>query len=204
MDEVSAIIAPRILSSEARSKKPCSEPQQDDTVLLAASTTTQEQHRNVASTLIDACMVQDEYRGFFSIRFMQLIRESDFEFGFSTPADEYVRTALDSYGTFAREWICDLYLQNIRDSFIMSGILRVIAHFGYRQMYPEGMLMALTALQHQDSGVRECGVRCFENWEDPECLNVLKSLSFPEDWLKDYLKGVISDLERLDNHAIRR
>lgn len=155
--------------------------------------------------LKEACkLAEGEPRLEFTNRFTQLIQEADFEFGFSTPADEYVRKALDSYGTFAREWINELFLENFNDPFVTCAILRVIAHLEYEQMYPQGMTMAAGVSAHVDAGVRECGVRCFENWENPDALKILQKLSYSEDWLNDYLQRVISDLKGLTRRVASR
>jgi hypothetical protein len=126
-----------------------------------------------------------------------MIQDTEFEFGFSNPVDNFVRSALDSYGSFAREWINDLFLQRFHDPSVISAILRVIAHFDYQQMYPQCITMAIAATAHEDAEVRECGVRCFESWETPESLNILRQLSFPEDWLSEYLAAVITELEEI-------
>jgi len=139
----------------------------------------------------------NELRSQFNSRFMQLIYESDFEFGFNTVADEYVRQVMKTYEMFVREWINDLYIKNFNDSFVTCAILRVISHFEYRQLFPQGMTMAAASITHADVSVRECGVRCFENWEHPDGLKILQNLSFSEDWLDDYLKRVISDLREI-------
>lgn len=137
----------------------------------------------------------------FKTQFDELIRHSDFEFGFSSAADHYVLTAIKQYGPFAREWINDIFLKNFDDPPFLTGLLRVIAHFDYTDMYPQGMTMATAALLHKDVEIRDCAVRCFESWEDPENLKILKNLSFSEYWLSEYLNEVISYLEDLQQNA---
>ncbi|MFH1940962.1 MAG: hypothetical protein ABIL68_02565 [bacterium] len=97
-----------------------------------------------------------------------------------------------------------MFLKNFSDPFITCAILRVIAHFDYQQMCPQGMIMAVACAAHKNTDVRECCVRCFESWENPDTLSILRSISFSKDWLDEYLKGVISDLERLTNHVVSR
>ncbi len=155
-------------------------------------------------TIAEVCrLAEDHLRYGFINKFLQLIHDTEFEFGFSTPVDDFVRDALEKYGPFAREWINNLFIQYFENTTILSGILRVIAHFDYHQMYPQGMTMATAATTHIDAEVRECGVRCFENWADPESLIILRNLSFSEDWLNEYLAEVISDLEDLEKNAAR-
>ena len=181
------------------------EEREDSPSPMDAPTTAPEYLESEKQALAEAgALAEGEVLREFTDRFMQLIHEVEFEFGFSTPADEYVREALDTYGTFAREWINHLYIENFNDPFVTCAILRVIAHLEYGQMYPQGMTMAAGVAAHVDAGVRECGVRCFENWENPDALKILQSLSFSEDWLNEYLERVISDLQGLTEHVASR
>lgn len=154
--------------------------------------------------LASAVASQSECRKEFTETFAHLVRESEFEFGCSTPADDYLNEALAKYGVFAREWINDLFLRSFSKPYEASGILRVIAHCEYQDIYPQGVTMAIAALRHKDAAVRECGIRCFENWEQPSCLSLLRSLEIEEGWLREYLLDVISDLEGLHGNVAAR
>ncbi|MBD3267528.1 hypothetical protein GF373_12745 [bacterium] len=134
----------------------------------------------------------------FEENFIQVIHKSNFEFGFHSQADEFVQQALKQYGVYARDWINDLFIRKFDDSFLLSSILRVIAHFDYNQMYPQGITMAIAATTHSDIEVRECGIRCFESWEKPDNLRILRKLTFTEGWLNEYLQDVIRDLEKME------
>ena len=205
MHDISAIQEPIILESESIQKKDMLNEEQGDIILVPFSTSTSDFLDSQTETISEACRIaRASLRDHFISRLLQLIQESDFEFGFSTPAEEYVSDALNRCGSFAREWINELFLQRFNDPYVTSSILRVIAHFDYQQIYPNGITMAVCATSHKSAEVRECGIRCFENWEAPENLNVLNSLSYSEEWLKDYLTGVINGLEGIKKHAIRR
>jgi hypothetical protein len=198
MTEESTILESIPLSSESDQPKAAQEEDQSDRALDKASTSTIESLQSLTSTVESVCeLAETHLRSQFVSRFLQLINEAEFEFGFSTPADKYIYDALDTYGTFVREWINALFLESFDNPFVLSAILRVLAHFDYVQIYPQGITMALTATGHADIEVRECGIRCFESWQDPESLKILRHLSFHEDWLSEYLTNVISDLEGL-------
>lgn len=152
--------------------------------------------------LEEACASQEAPKREFLKRFRQLLYESDFEFGFNTAADIYVKEALEKYPAFSREWINSLYMDNFADNpFIICAILRVIGHFEYSQMCPQGLTMAAAATNHKDIAVCECAVRCFENWEDPEGAKILRAIDFRHDWLKDYVEKVIIFLEGCGSHV---
>lgn len=205
MNDKSVTLETIVLDSESTQKIDTPKEEQADIILFPFSTSTSDFLDSQTETISEACRIANaSLRNHFISRFRQLIQESDFEFGFSTPADEYVSEALNRYGSFAREWINELFLQSFNDLYVTSSILRVIAHFDYHQIYPQGVTMAIGATSHESADVRECGIRCFENWEAPENLNILYYLSYSEGWLKDYLAGVINELEDIKKHAICR
>lgn len=178
-----------------------SKPREEEQVAderFQTATVEQEVLRSQTELLARACQAKtSRAKEEFVNNFLQLLHNIEFEFGYKTPADDYVEDALDRYGPFAREWLNELFLQNLEDSQVLSAILRVIAHFDYSQMYPQGTTMAIAATRHDNVEVQECGVRCFENWESPEAIVMLKSLKFTESWLNDYLQNVIMDIESL-------
>lgn len=43
--------------------------------------------------------------------------------------------------------------------------------------------------------VRECGIRCFENWVSHASLMILRNIKTEPKWLQDYLEIVITNIE---------
>jgi len=151
----------------------------------------------IRKILAEACEKQFPAEEEFYEHFMILLSESIFEFGFETPAERYVRVSLDRYGAFARDWLTRIFHRHYNKPSELCKILRTIAHFDYEKVSSQGAIMATAALFHVDAEVRECGVRCFENWEERSCLRILQNCRFPEDWLSEYVRRVIADLEGL-------
>ena len=131
----------------------------------------------------------------FQNEFLRLLRESDFEYGYSSPAEEYVSTELRKHPRWTREWINELFLNFLEDSYILGGILRVISHFEYKSLYPQGITMCTAALKHAETTVKEEAVRVIENWENTDMIPLLKCLNVREKWLSEYIDQVIWDLE---------
>lgn len=147
----------------------------------------------------------DRFRTKFSVRFLQLLREQDFEYGIDTPADAFLRKCYAENESVSKEWLNQLFVENFNDVTVVLGVLRVLSHFEYMEVAPQGLTMALAALTHSNAEVRECGIRACENWGTLECLSVLKKVHCSESWLNDYLKLVIVDLEEeLGRNAISR
>ncbi len=159
------------------------------------------EYHDKKALLAEAATSQSEIRLEFLKQLEHLIRKSEFEFGFNTPADDYVRNALKTYGVFPRAWLNELFLRLFNKPSELSGLLRVIAHFEYHEISPEGPTMAVAALSHKDPDIRECGIRCFENWENASSIDVLENLMIPEPWLREYLSDVISDLKGLTENV---
>jgi hypothetical protein len=133
----------------------------------------------------------------FSERFLELIAESEFEFGFDSAADVFVRDRLAENALATKDWIDSLFIEHYADAAIATRMLRVIGHLDYHLIAPQGPTMALAALAHSSLEVRECGVRAFENWGTLECLRVLESVSCSEKWMEDYVRQVVVDLKEL-------
>lgn len=136
-----------------------------------------------------------EYETKFSDIIIQLIVNSNFEYGFDTPLDIFLKERLAENSSVTKEWLNLIFINNFSNVPIITGILRTIAHFNYSELSPNGVSMSIAALSHENSEVKECAIRTFENWVNPESLKILKSVKIHEAWLNDYLQQVISDLE---------
>ena len=144
----------------------------------------------------------EKYRPIFRARLLGQINDAHFEYGFKSEVDDYLAEAFKQYGPLSRQWLEELFNEQFESPYTLCGILRTIAHFKYRDLYPQGMTIATAAFSHNDPEVRECGIRCFENWEEPEALNILRNVSIPEEWLREYLEEVIIYLEEIKAYAI--
>lgn len=148
--------------------------------------------------------IEDELKAEFTERFTRVLIDSEYEFGSSNSADRFVKHSIQKIGPFAREWINEIFINNYDKPELISRILRVIAHFSYTEMYPQGVTMAAAALSHRDIEVFECAVRCFENWEQPKNAKILESIIRPEQWLNDYIQNVVSSLKKQSQHDVAR
>lgn len=131
----------------------------------------------------------------FTRELLNQIRRADFEFGYESSAETFVRGRLGENALATKNWMNDVFLECFADEHITAGILRIIAHLDYEEVEPQGPTMAIAALSHKSPSVKECAVRAFENWERPECIDFLKHVEAGDRWLRDYIEAVISDLE---------
>ncbi len=165
---------------------------------LSESLTAEDCVENQVKRLENACQADSkEIQELFVNNFLNLLSVVDFEYGFTTAADDFVKDALSRYGTFAREWINILFMENFDNQKTTSSILRVLAHLDYDEIYPQGVTMATAAINNRDIEVQECAIRCFESWENVGSVRVLRQANIQESWLEEYRQAVISDLERM-------
>jgi len=75
------------------------------------------------------------------------------------------------------------------------GILHLLSHFDYYEVYPTAQVIALAALSNGNSEVCDYALKCFDNWSNIECLDNLKAIRFHSQWLSDYADAIIAELE---------
>ncbi|PFD55831.1 hypothetical protein [Bacillus thuringiensis] len=127
--------------------------------------------------------------------FLNMIRNDTFESGYSSSSEEFVKSVLKINPIQTKEELNSIFLKNFHDEKILIGILHIISHIEYEDIFPQGQTIALAALSHRDIEVREYAIRSFENWGNGASLPILKNVAFSEKWLQDYVDEVISDLE---------
>ena len=132
----------------------------------------------------------------FANELISLIRNEEFEYGIDTKADALVRRYMELNPLLTKEWINTIFVDNFADVFILVGLLRIIARLDYTEIYPQGQTMALAALSHENTEVKECGVRAYESWGTIDSLNELERLKVGTQWLQEYIDDVVLDLKK--------
>lgn len=128
-------------------------------------------------------------------KFLHLIKEEHFEFGYSSLSEKLVGEQLAQNSLFTRNWLNKMFLTYFSQETIIIGILRIIAHFDTTDIYPQGQTMAIAGLSHQSDEIKELSVRAFEQWADDNSIMILKNLKVETQWLQDYINQIIKDLE---------
>ncbi|AQQ72573.1 hypothetical protein SMSP2_02963 [Limihaloglobus sulfuriphilus] len=156
----------------------------------------------IDDTVIDTQSLEKNKKK-FTATLLQLIHDEIFEYGTLNSADSFVRESLKS-NKFVKEWINEIFLKHFSNIEIITGILKIISHITYSDIYPTGQTMAIAALSHKDIEVKECGIRAFENWDAIDSIDLLKKVDCQEEWLVDYLEEVISYLEECREHTCKK
>ena len=132
----------------------------------------------------------------FANELISFILNEEFEYGIDTEADALVRRYMEPNPLLTKKWINTIFVENSADVSILIGLLRLIARFDYTEILPEGQTMAVAALLHKNTEVKECGVRAFESWGTIESLKILEDLKVGIRWLQEYIDDVVSDLRK--------
>jgi len=138
----------------------------------------------------------------FTPRLLNLILESDFEYGIESEVDVFIRNQMKENSLATKSWLNDIFVENISNPVILVGILRIISRLSYYEVLPQGQIMATAALSHNDVEVKECGVRAFENWGSLGSIKILENLHVSPPWLQEYIDQVIKDLRKKHSVAI--
>ncbi|HDT6574871.1 TPA: hypothetical protein QFT23_000969 [Bacillus cereus] len=127
--------------------------------------------------------------------FLNMLRSDTFEPGYSSSSEEFVKSLLRINPIQTKAELNSIFLKNFQDEKILIGILHIISHIEYKDIFPLGQTIALAALSHRNIEVREYAIRSYENWGNKDSLPILENIAFSEKWLQDYVDEVISDLE---------
>lgn len=130
-----------------------------------------------------------------SKKFLRILREEEFEYGYESEGERFVRKLFNINELATKSWLNDLFIDHFGEPNILIGILRVISRFEQFEISPVGETIALASLRHKNIEVIECGIRVFENWESTDNLEILENLEVKESWLKNYLNKVIEDIK---------
>lgn len=135
-----------------------------------------------------------QYRAELTDEFLRIVSETEFEYGYESIAELFIRSRLAENRLAIKDWLNQLFVTYYQNELVASGVLRTIAHLDYAEITPQGSTMALAALSHQSEEIKELGIRAFENWGSSEAIEALKAVRVESPWLRDYLHEVIEGL----------
>jgi hypothetical protein len=132
----------------------------------------------------------------FRWELLHAIEAEPLENGYFHPAESIVDQALKDFAFTAASWIQSVYFEYLNRKAVVSAvILRCVGRLAYDQIYPWGVIMALSGLSYFDIEVRDAAVRAMEMWEDPSLVEILRAHDEKVEWLAHYINEVILDLE---------
>jgi len=138
---------------------------------------------------------EEYFRKNITPKFLSLIKEEEFEFGFISRSEELIKGQLQINALATRNWLNEIFINHFDDEIVLIGLLRIISRFDENIIFPQGQTIALAVLSHSNDEIKELGIRAFEKWCSVDSLNILKKLNLNSSWLQEYVNEVITDLE---------
>lgn len=116
-----------------------------------------------------------------------------FEPGTKSAADHYVEKWLALRPLMTQVETGKVFLASRGNDRRLAGILNLITHMDMKTFHPMNEMIALSALSHRSTEIKECAVRAFEYWENIDLIRSLAHHTLTPKWLDDYRLEVISD-----------
>lgn len=116
-----------------------------------------------------------------------------FEPGIKSATDHYVEKWLATDSIMTQVETGKVFLANRGNDRRTIGILNVVSHMDKSAFHPMNVMIAVGALSHRSTEIKECAIRAFEYWEDVELIRSLEHHTLTPKWLDDYRLEVISD-----------
>jgi hypothetical protein len=134
----------------------------------------------------------------FKDRFYQLLRESDFESGCLSRADEYLEQCIEQEGPACFAWLYELYQDNYNNEYIITQLLGALARVPAKKGTTECILMVIESMQRESCAIVEKAVMVFENWEYTPAIPLLEHVHTGQDFIDNWVKDVVWDLKELE------
>ncbi len=138
---------------------------------------------------------EDYLRTNITNQLLEIILEESFEFGIKAKSEILIEEQLKQNELATRNWLNEIFVDYFDDEKILIGILRIIGRFEEHIIFPQGQTMALAALNHRNSEIKELGIRAFENWGSINSIKILENINLKIDWLSEYKNQVLNDLK---------
>jgi hypothetical protein len=134
----------------------------------------------------------------FKATMTELIKNSEFEYGYFSEADEYLEMLMKIRQELPfLDWIYELYQENFENEEFIVRVLRVLSHIPSENITPKCIAIATQSLESESLEMKENAVRVFENWEYIEAIPLLEKTQFNNSFLDDYVHVVIRNLKEL-------
>lgn len=140
---------------------------------------------------------QDELENQFMVEILNIIRNDEYEDGTISNSEKYILDVNTSDSRpYLKSALMKLYLDNLGNEKILTGILLMISTIPYTDACPEGPIMAMGLLQNKSYAVRDKAIQAFERWNSKQGIEVLRNLNCDKKWLQRYVNKVIAYLVR--------
>jgi hypothetical protein len=137
----------------------------------------------------------DQEKNDFIRKLTYFIQQQHFEYGKISIADRIVTEALNQDVLRTKNFLNEFFVFNFNKPSLLIGLLQIIASQPNEIINPEGYVMATAALSNKNIEVKECAVRCFENWVTKQSLTILGDIETSPKWLQEYIDNVKENIK---------
>ena len=153
---------------------------------------------SIQKRIIDDEILLENIINNFSIEIINAVISNNFESGLRSEADTVFNEYHQKYGVLAVNWLVKLFITNLFDPAVVLGIIIIISRQKLADIGYQGQMILISATYQfkEDLQIQEAIIRCIENWESYELINILDQLHPNQKWLVDYKDLVIEDLRQ--------
>lgn len=127
---------------------------------------------------------------------LRALQDAPVEDGFDHPLEEELRLFLVEHGRSAWEFLGALFTGKRLPTPILADLLRLL---GRQPPTPETVSgcapLVQTALKAPDLALRDAAIHAVEQLGSPDLLPLLREHQEPCDWLQDYARQVVRDIQ---------
>lgn len=140
--------------------------------------------------LLDNCT--NKYKDLFYTTIMNEFIEE----GYISDSQKLYKIIRNEYGDIvASLFLSNIYTENALNNKAIKSILYIILEVKPDCLFGKQDGILAYALLNKDYEIKDLALQCFEKWCDIEDLPLLKSMEIGVDYLDEYLKQIISQLE---------
>lgn len=143
------------------------------------------------------CVRQQNNQRTFTVPFpiQRGLMENDLEPGYYGEEYKFFSQFLENNSYYLQVYFQSTFANACRHNQkrLLWNLLVLLSQFSYEYLNPWGQYIALSATRNPNRDIQEMGIRCFENWEDADALELLHSCRFEEHWLQEYADEVYEE-----------
>lgn len=136
----------------------------------------------------------------FEKRILDLIKSEIYESGKVSKIEKYITEECSENDLlFIKQVSLKILHDNLDNSHIIEGILRLFSTKSYDEMSPEAPMCCLSLLSNKSILVRNKAIEIFEKWNSKKCLKQLEAQKCSPAWVQKHLSNVIDYLKKYGN-----
>lgn len=136
----------------------------------------------------------------FENKILDIIKSEIYESGKISKIERFMYDECnDNNLIFIKQVALKILYDNLDNSHIIEGILRLFSTKSYDEMAPEGPICCLSLLSNKSLLVKNKAIEIFEKWNSKKCVKQLEGQKCFPAWVQKHLLNVINYLKNYGN-----